>query len=71
MSAGLVAAHTVALPELSLVGKSQIDAWVGQRGVGGVVIFLQVLLQPAVVRKLLLEKQLISSDSIMQSCTSV
>lgn len=56
MGAGLVAAHTVALPELSLVGKSQIDAWVRQRGVGGVVILLQVLLQQAVIRKVLLEK---------------
>lgn len=44
MGAGLMAAHTVALSELSLVGKSQIDAWVRQRGVGGVVILLQVLL---------------------------
>lgn len=56
MGAGLVAAHAVAPPELSLVGKSQIDAWVGQRGVGGVVILLQVLLQQAVIRKLLLKK---------------
>lgn len=56
MGAGLVPAHTVALLEFSLLGKSQIDAWVSQRGVGGVVIFLQVLLQQAVVRKLLLEK---------------
>lgn len=57
MGAGLVAAHTVALPELSLVGQSQIDAWVRHGGVGGVVILLQVLLQQAVIRKLLLEKK--------------
>lgn len=56
MGAGLVGAHTVALPELSLVGQSQIGARVSQRGVGGVVILLQVLLQQAVVRKLHLEK---------------
>lgn len=56
MGAGLVAAHVVALPEPSFVGQSQIDAWVGQGGVGGVVVLLQVLLQQAGVRKLLLEE---------------
>lgn len=49
MGAGLVASHAVPLPELSFVGKSQIDAGVRQGGVGGVVVLLQVLLQQAVV----------------------
>lgn len=40
MGVGLVPAHTVALLEVALVGKSQVDAWVRQRGVGSVVILL-------------------------------
>ncbi len=36
--AGLVAADSVSLPELSSVGESQIDAGVRQRGVGGEVL---------------------------------
>lgn len=56
MGAGLVAAHIVAPPEASFVGQSQIDVWVEQGGVGGVVVLLQVLLQQAVVRKLLLQE---------------
>ena len=44
MGAGLVAAHTVAPPGRSFMGKSQVDVRVREGGVGVVVILLQVLL---------------------------
>lgn len=52
---GLVAGHTSALLHLPLVGQGQVEAWVGQGGVGVVVVLLQVLLEETVVREVLLE----------------
>lgn len=69
MGAGLMAAHTVALPDVSLVRKSQVDAWVRQRGVGSIVILLQVLLQQAVIRKVHLEK--IAQKTFIKSCSFI
>lgn len=67
MGAGPVGAHADAPPELSLVGQSQVGAWVSHRGVGVVVILLQLLLQQAVVRKLLLEKHISDHQVITQA----
>lgn len=56
MGAGLVAARRVALLQLSPVSQGQVEARVGQRGVSGVVVLLQVLPQQALVGKPLLGK---------------
>lgn len=56
MSTGLIWAHTAAPPQLSSVGNCQVVARVGQRRVGGVVIFFYAFLEQTVVRKLLLDK---------------
>lgn len=52
-----MAAHPVAPPELPLVGQSQKDSWVDERGEGRVEVLLQVLLQQALVRKMFLKKK--------------
>lgn len=67
MGAGLVGPHADAPPELSLVGQSQVGARVSHRGVGVVVILLQLLLQQAVVRKLLLEKHISEHQVVTQA----
>lgn len=67
MGAGLVGPDADAPPELSLVGQSQEGARVSHRGVGVVVILLQLLLQQAVVRKLLLEKHISDHQVITQA----
>lgn len=57
-----MAPDSVAPPELPSAGQSQKDAWVGQRGEGGVEVLLQVLLQPALLRKLFLKEEDRSRD---------
>lgn len=54
---GLVAAHPVAPPELPLVGQSQKDSWMGERGEGRVEVLLQLLLQQALIRKMFLKEK--------------
>lgn len=52
-----MAAHPGALPELPLVGQSQEDSGVDERGEGRVEVLLQVLLQQALVRKIFLKRE--------------
>lgn len=52
-----MAPDSVAPPELPSVGQRQEDAWMEQRGEGGVEVLLQVLLQQALLRKLFLKKK--------------
>lgn len=52
-----MAAHPAAPPGLPLVGQSQEHSWVEEGGEGGVEVLLQVLLQQALVREVLLEQK--------------
>lgn len=55
-----MAPDSAAPPEGSSVGQSQEDAWMDQRGEGGVEVLLQVLLQQALLRKFFLKKMIVT-----------
>ena len=63
-----MAAHPVAPADLPLVGQSQKDFWMDERGVGRVEVLLQVLLQQALVRKMSLKRRQEPRD-ISAGCT--
>lgn len=66
VGAGLVPVDSAASPELSFAGQSQVVSRVGVGGVGGVVVLLQVLLEDAVIRELLLQREATVMEGTMR-----